>query len=283
MNPWFAISFGLLLGQTPEVAPAVPTDADVQDPAAIELRDAWERALLNADATDEGQDSTEGSIQMPVLEVGRSDNALRTVSVPADAAAQQTAGLSTSGTGGAGTAGSSEDTQATQSASSNTGTNSTRNTPQNLAQLRSQLESLQAQQEENAANNQLLQQQLTGMQERAQELERMRQERLSELERSRSWLVAADQALAVGEMAIDDALGEADSALATVLDSATSAGVGQTVVLVEDARSFIAQALEATERRDTYQARGYLIEADWRLREARRQNLDTPGATVVTQ
>jgi hypothetical protein len=55
------------------------------------------------------------------------------------------------------------------------------------------------------------------------------------------------------------------------------------VVLLEDARGLIAQALEATGRRDTYQARRQLLDADWRVREARRQNLDSPSATVVTQ
>ena len=48
MTPWLALSLGLWLGQTPEVTPSLPPDADTQDPAALEFRSAWERALLNA-------------------------------------------------------------------------------------------------------------------------------------------------------------------------------------------------------------------------------------------
>lgn len=160
-------------------------------------------------------------------------------------------------------------------------------TRQEVEQLRAQVQSLQAQlaaqQEQSTANAQLLQQHLTSIQQRAAELERLRQQRLAELERARSWLVAADQALEVGDLAIDDALGEADSALDQVIQSASLSGNGQTVTLIEDARGFIAQALESTGHRDTFQARQYLFAADWRVREARRQNLDASSATVVTQ
>ncbi|WP_224247740.1 hypothetical protein [Hyalangium gracile] len=283
MKAWLPLSLGLLLGQTPEVTPAVPPDADVQDPAAIELREAWERALLNADATDEGQDFTDGNIQMPALEVGGRNDTTRSVPAADAAAAGQATGLGTTGVGGAGTAGITDAAGATEGTQAAQAPASTGNPQQDVAQLRAQVQALQAQLEASTANTGLVQEQLTGIQDRAGEMERLRQERLSELERARTWLVAADQALAVGELAIGDALTEADTALAQVLDSATATGSGQTVILIEDARGFIAQALEATGRRDTYQARGHLLAADWQLRQARRENLDTPGATVVTQ
>jgi chromosome segregation ATPase len=190
--------------------------------------------------------------------------------------------------GGSGTQGTSDVAQGTQATASNASqSGATGNTRQEVEQLRAQVQSLQAQlaaqQEESTANAQRLQQQLTGIQDRAAELERMRQQRLSELDRARTWMVTADQALEVGELAVGDALGEADSALAQVLDSASNSGSGQTVTLIEDARSLIAQALESTGHRDTLQARQFLFGADWRVREARRQNLDAPSAAVVTQ
>ncbi|MFL5350608.1 MAG: hypothetical protein ACJ8AT_38035 [Hyalangium sp.] len=247
MTPWLALSLGLWLGQTPEQTSSLPADGSTQDPAALQLRDAWERALANADATGTGQ-----------------------------------------GTGGSGTGGTSDSAQGAQATGSSGGSNgSAGNTRQQVEQLRAQVQSLQsqlaAQQEESAANAQGLQQQLTGIQDRAAGLERLRQQRLAELDHARNWMVAADQALEVGDMAIGDALGEADSALAQVLQSASATGGGQTVSLIEDARGFIAQALESTGHRDTLQARQYLFAADWRVREARRQNLDVPSATVVTQ
>lgn len=49
MTPWLTLSLGLWLGQTPEASPSLPPGAEVQDPAAIELREAWERALQNTD------------------------------------------------------------------------------------------------------------------------------------------------------------------------------------------------------------------------------------------
>jgi len=94
---------------------------------------------------------------------------------------------------------------------------------------------------------------------------------------------ALEQALLVGELDIGDALREADSALLQVVQSATEAGSGQTVLLVEDARSSIAQALSSTGHRDTYRARWDLLFAAERLREARRHNLDEASATTVTR
>ena len=249
MTPWLALSLGLWLGQTPEMSSSAPADASTQDPAALQLRDAWAQALANGDTTDTGP-----------------------------------------GFGGSGTQGTSDGTQAAQATGANGSGNSNGsagNTRQQVQQLRAQVQSLQsqlaAQQEESAANTQLLQQQLTGMQERAAELEQLRRQRLAGLERARDWMVAADQALEVGDLAVGDALNEADSALEQVVQSASASGSGQTMSLIQDARGLIAQALESTGHRDTLQARQYLIAADWRVREARRQNLDAPSATVVTQ
>ncbi|HVG60448.1 MAG TPA: hypothetical protein VNA24_17960 [Hyalangium sp.] len=55
MTPWLALSLGLWLGQTPEVSPSPPPDSDIQDPAAIELREAWERAIQSTDAVRDTQ------------------------------------------------------------------------------------------------------------------------------------------------------------------------------------------------------------------------------------
>jgi len=277
MTPWLALSLGLWLGQTPEVTPSLPPDADTQDPAALEFRSAWERALLNADATDEGQDYTDGTVQMPVLDVGGSGQATRSVPVTGGTASQPAAGTAATGTGGAGTAGAPDDAPAqdtppdTRSAAGAAG-------PLQLQvdELRTQVQTLQAQV---AAQ----QQQDADMRVRAEALEEERQQRLSELERAGQWLVAADQALLVGELDIGDALREADSALLQVVQSATEAGSGQTVLLVEDARSSIAHALSSTGNRDTYRARWDLLFAAERLREARRHNLDEASATTVTR
>lgn len=246
MAPWLALSLGLWLGQTPEMTSSPPADS-TQDPVALQLRDAWEQALANADGSDTGP-----------------------------------------GFGGSGMEGTSGSAQGAQATGSSGGSNgSAGNTRKEVEQLRAQVQSLQAQlaaqQEESTANAQLLQQQLTGMQERAAELERLRQQRVAELDRARTWMVTADQALEVGDMAVDDALGEADSALAQVVQSAAASGTGQTEALIQDARGLIAQALESTGHRDTLQARQYLLAADWRVREARRQNLDAPSATLVAQ
>ncbi len=250
MTPWLTLSLGLWLGQTPEVTSPLPPDADVQDPAAIEFREAWERALQNADATDEGQDATEdAAVQMPALDV------------------------SAAGTGGVGPAETPDETQA----QGTTGTVQGATTAQgDVAQLRSQVQELQAQVD-------TLQQQINGMRDTATELERMRQQRLAEIERAGEWLIAADQALAVGELAVGNALREADEALALVVQSATEAGSGRTVLLVEDARGAIVRAFEATGRRDTSQARWDLFYAAEHLREARRHNLDEANATTVTR
>jgi TolA-binding protein len=281
MKPWIALAFGLCLGQTPEAPPAVPP-AEVRDPAALALRDAWERALQNADATDEGQDTTDGSVRMPALEVGTPAGSLRTVS--AETATPQATGPGTSGTGGAGTAGATQGTDTSQATSpaapSQRATGPTR---QDMANLNSQVQSLQTQLEENTAHTTQLQQQLAGMQERAQELERMRQQRVSELARARASLLAADRALEVGDLSVGDMLDAADAALEAALSSAATTGNRDTVLLVLDARAYIAQVLDSAGHRDIYQARSFLFGADWRLREAMQRNLDTSDATLVNQ
>jgi DNA repair exonuclease SbcCD ATPase subunit len=55
MTPWLALSLGLWLGQTPDASPTPPADATVQDPAALKLQEAWERALQNEEATANAQ------------------------------------------------------------------------------------------------------------------------------------------------------------------------------------------------------------------------------------
>lgn len=144
-----------------------------------------------------------------------------------------------------------------------------------VEQLRTQLQELQAQVD-------TLEEQLTGMREGAAELERLRQQRLEEIARAGGWLVAADRALAVGDAdTAEDALAEADAALVQTAQSATAAGGGRTVLLVEGARNAIFQALEAVGRRDNAQARWWLFDASEFLREARRNNLEEPGSSAA--
>lgn len=243
MTPWLTLSLGLWLGQTPEFSPPLPTHPEIQDPAAIAFRDAWERALLNADTTGEGQEPTESSVQMPALEVGAA------------------------GTEGAGQAETSNEAQAQGTTGTLQG---------DVAQLRAQSQALQTQ-----VNS--LQRQLGGIRDRATELERMRQQRLEGIARAGEWLVAVDQALAVGELAVGNALREADAELAQVVQSANEAGSGRTVTLVQAARNSIAQVLESTGHHESSSARWILFDATEYLREARRHTLDEASATTVTR
>lgn len=263
MKPWIALAFGLCLGQTPEV-PSPASAAETPDPAALQLRDAWERALRNANATD-------GSLQMPVLEV----------SAPAT---PQATGTDTSGTGGAGTAGATQGTDASQATSPTADPqHSAGPTRQDMANLNSQVQSLQGQLDQNKAHTNQLQQQLAGMQQRAQELEGMRQQRVSALGRARDAVLAADQALEVGELDVADMLEEAETALQEALSSAVTTGNRDTILLVQDARAYLSQVLDSAGHRDIYQARSFLFGADWRLREAMQRNLDTSDSTLVNQ
>jgi hypothetical protein len=284
MTPWLALSLGLWLGQTPQVTPSLPPDADTQDPAALELREAWERALDEFEATDAGE-APDGTVQMPVMEIGAPDSAI-TVPVAEGVPRGGADSLTAPAFGGSGTDTGTEAPPTEGSAPAATPqAPATGDLRQELDRLRTQLDALQsqlqAQQEASAARTQALQESLTGMQERAQELERLRAERLELLERAGLWLLAADQALAVGELDVGDALNEADSALADVLQNASEAGSGQAVLLVESARSRIAYALEATGRRDTYDARWSLYFASLELRQARQRALDRPDTSVV--
>jgi hypothetical protein len=279
MTPWLTLSLGLMLGQTPPGATSLPPDADVQDPAALELRDAWERALNEAEATDEGQGQADDTVRMPVLEVGSPDSSV-TVPVAHGLPADDTVDQGAPGIGGAGS-----DT-AQESPAPRSGERApAANMRQDLEQLRTQVESLQgqlqAQQQAATARTGLVQQEIAGMQERAEEQEQLRTRRLDLLEDVGVWVLAADQALAVGELDIDDALDEADEALAELLENATETGQGQTVLLVENVRTRIAFALEAAGRRSVYEARWALYDASWELRQARRNTLDKPDTTVL--
>ena len=282
MTPWLTLSLGLMLGQTPPGATSLPPDADVQDPAAIQLRDAWERALNEAEATDEGQGQADDTVRMPVLDVGSPDSSV-TVPVARGLPANGTAGQEAPGIGGAG--------QDSGTAQESTAPRSEERPPpaanmrQELEQLRTQVESLQSQlqvqQQESTVRTGLVEQELVGMQERAEVQEQLRTRRLDLLEDAGIWVLAADQALAVGELDIGDALDEADEALAEALASATETGQGQTVLLVENVRARIAFALEAAGRRSVYEARWALYDASWELRQARRHTLDKPDTTVL--
>ncbi|MBN1208457.1 MAG: hypothetical protein JXB05_26590 [Myxococcaceae bacterium] len=279
MTPWLAISLGLWLGQTPQVTPPLPPDADTQDPAAVELREAWERALEEREATDVGQGQSD-EIQMPTLEIGTPESPI-TVPVVEDPLGTGE-DLAAPGIGGAGT----DVTPAAEAIAAEATAAEAAPQPQSeVARLRAQVEELQTQlealQEESTASTERLQQELTGMEERAQELERLREERLELLERAVTWMLAADQALAVGELDVGDALAQVDIALTDVLQNASDAGSGQTVLLVENARTRIAFVAEAVGRRDVHPARLALYIASLELREARRQAFDRPGASTV--
>jgi hypothetical protein len=281
MTPWLTLSLGLWLGQTPPGTTSLPPDADTQDPAALEFREAWERALNEAEATDEGQGQADDSILMPTLEVGTPDSAI-TVPVTSGAPEAGTSDPEAVGFGGAGSGTGQEDTAplSTQPAPNSS------DMRQELERLRTQVESLQSQletqQQESTTRTGLVEQELTGMRERAQELERLRTQNLTLLEDAGVWVLAADQALAVGELDVGDALAAADLALGDVLENATEAGRGQTAVLVESARARIALAIEATGRRDVFQARQALYDASFELRAARRHALDRPDTSILT-
>jgi hypothetical protein len=278
MTPWLTISLGLWLGQTPQTTPSLPPDADTQDPAAIELREAWERVLEEQEATDVGQGQSD-EIQMPALEVGTPESRITVPTV--DDPLASTGDLTAPGIGGAGTTDAAAAPEAATPAAEAPATANPSEPQGEVARLRAQVQALQAQQQEHAARTDGLQQELTGMQERAQELERLREERLDLLERAATWMLTADQALAVGELAVGDALDQADIALTDVLQNAQDAGSGQTVLLVENARTRIAFVADAVGRRDVLPARQALFAASLELQEARRQAFDRPGASTV--
>lgn len=279
MTPWLTLSLGLLLGQTPPGSTSLPPDADVQDPAALEFREAWERSLQQAEATDEGQ--------------GQADD---TVTTPAgDAAATD---FDAPGIGGAGSDTSQEATAVPRSNAPAPESNApapegnqaaaapATNMRQELERLRTQMQSLQtqleAQQQEATARTGLVEQEVLGMQERAQQQERLRTQRLALLEDAGVWVLAVDQALAVGELDIGDAVDAADLALSEALQNATETGNGQTVLLVENVRTRLAFALEAAGRRSVEEARSALFLANLELREARRHTLDRADTSVLT-
>ncbi|HEX8702220.1 MAG TPA: hypothetical protein VF815_25535 [Myxococcaceae bacterium] len=282
MTAWLTLSLGLLLGQTPPGTTSLPPDADTQDPAALELRDAWERALNEAEATDEGQGQADDTVQMPVLDVGSPDSSV-TVPVARGLPANGTAAQEAPGIGGAGSDTATQEGTAPQGEEAPPPATTMR---QELDRLRTQVESLQSQletqQQEATARTGLVEQQIVGMQERAQQQEQLRTQRLDLLESAGLWVLAADQALAVGELDIGDALDEADSALADALENATTTGNGQTVLLLENVRTRLAFALEAAGRRSVYEARWALYDANFELREARRQALDRTDPSVLT-
>lgn len=272
MTPWLTLSLGLLLGQTPPGSTSLPPDADVQDPAALEFREAWERALQQAEATDEGQGQADDTGMVPVRE---------DVAEPASEAP---------GIGGAGSDTRQEATAVPRSTEpapqSDEAAPPATNMRQEIDRLRTQVQSLQtqleAQQQQAAARTGLVEQEVLGMQERALEQDRLRTQRLALLEDAGVWLLAADQALVVGELDIGDAVDAADAALAEALQNATETGNGQTVLLVENVRTRLAFALEATGRRSVEEARSALFLASLELREARRQALDRPDTSVLT-
>ncbi len=282
MTPWLTLSLGLVLGQTAPGATSLPPDADIQDPAALQLRDAWERALNNAEATDEGQGQADDTVRMPVLDVGAQDSSV-TVPMARGLPENDTAAQEAPGIGGAGSGSAEEESAAPRSEEAAPPATMR----QEIDELRSQVESLQGQletqQQEATARAGLVEQELLGMRERAQQQEQLRVQRLDLLEDAGLWVLAADQALAVGELDVGDALEEADSALSEALENATDTGNGRTVLLIENIRTRLAFALEAAGRRSVYEARWALYDASFELREARRQALNRPDTAVLTQ
>ncbi len=271
MTPWLTLSLGLLLGQTPPGSTSLPPDADVQDPAALEFREAWERALQQAEATDEGQGQADDTVEVPVGGVGAADAEAPGIGGAGSDTGQQEIAVPRSNAPAP---------QSTEAAPPAT------NMRQEIDRLHTQVESLQtqlqAQQQEATARTGLVEQEVLGMQERAQEQEQLRAQRLALLEDAGVWVLAVDQALLVGELDIGDAVDAADSALAEALQNATETGSGQTVLLIENVRTRLAFALEATGRRSVEEARTALFLANMELREARRHALDRPDTSVLT-
>jgi hypothetical protein len=282
MKPLLALSFGLLLGQTPPSTTSLPVDADVQDSAAIAFRDAWEEALEDASAADTAQPApgTVASMLAPSQGTG-----VETAQV------SLTPPVVEEGTGGSGSDASSQDTS-TQSAGDGTQDTSSQ-APLTLQQmseevrsLRSQVQTLQGQletqQQQGAAVAQGFDQTLSDMRGRAQELEQLRTQNLSLMQDASTWLAAADQALDTGELDVDNALSEADAMLAEAVENASAAGRGNAAAQVQSARSFISQAMDAAGRRDVYYARWALLYAADRLRAAHSDTLDEEGTSVLT-
>ncbi|SEK51275.1 hypothetical protein SAMN05444354_101757 [Stigmatella aurantiaca] len=279
MKPLLALSFGLLLGQTPPSTSSLPPDADVQDSAAIEFRDAWEEALEEASAADTAQPAggtVASTLAPPPV----------TVLEPAQVSQSQ----ATEGTGGSGPSASTEDAPAQAAAPPETAAQQPPLTLQQMGEevqrLRAQVQTLQGQletqQQESAAVAQGMGQELTGMRERAQELERLRTQNLALMQEASTWLAAADQSLDTGELDVDTALAEADAMLAEALQNASSAGRGNAAAQVQSARGFIAQALDAAGRRDVYYARWALLYAADRLRAAHGDTLDQQGTSALS-
>jgi hypothetical protein len=286
MKPLLALSFGLLLGQTPASTSSLPPDADAQHTAALELRDAWEEALEDASATATSQPapgtiaSTLAPPQATVLEPAQASSA---------DGASQTGAQGNEGTGGGGEA-SSLDGEASQTAATTEASSQPAMTLQQMGEevqlLRTQVQSLQGQletqQQQSALVAQGMEQELSGMRERAQELERLRTQNLALMQEASTWLAAADQALDTGELDVENALAEADAMLAEALQNASAAGRGNAATQVQSARAFIAQALDAAGRRDVYYARWALLYAADRLRAAHGDTLDPQGTSALS-
>jgi hypothetical protein len=165
---------------------------------------------------------------------------------------------------------------------------------QQLARLRSELESLrtqlQARQAEEEVQRQEAQARLQTLEEeqeleaaRARELEQLRQQRLESLELAYEWLISADQQLELGELDIGPALLNARRELSSALSSADDTGRGQTARLIERAADRLAVVQEAAEERDVYPARLELQAAGLELREAWRLTLNRSDATLINQ
>ncbi|HLL01389.1 MAG TPA: hypothetical protein VK539_12440 [Myxococcaceae bacterium] len=278
MTPWLTLSLGLLLGQTPPGSTSLPPDADVQDPAALEFREAWERALQQAEATDEGQGQADDTVTTPAGDAAATDSDAPGIGGAGSDTGQETTAVPRS------------NAPAPQSSApapeGNEAAAPAPNMRQEIDQLRTQVQSLQtqleAQQQEATARTGLVEQEVLGMQERAQEQERQRTQRLALLEDAGVWVLAVDQALSVGELDIGDAVDAADLALSEALQNATDTGNGQTVLLVENVRTRLAFALEAAGRRSVEEARSALFLANLELREARRHTLDRADTSVLT-
>lgn len=145
---------------------------------------------------------------------------------------------------------------------------------QRTGEMESQLELL-------SQSEQATQEARARTEERAEALEAARQDRLAALELAMNSLVEVDRLLEVGDRGIATPFNAADQALARVEASAEQDGQGRSAILVEQARGLIAVALDASERRDFYQARFALQSAGSNIEAAHLQTVNQSASTLV--
>jgi hypothetical protein len=156
---------------------------------------------------------------------------------------------------------------------------------QQLTQLQARVQQLEtelkARDAELAESTATVQQHIDGFSQRAVEVEQARQLRLSQIQTAGQWLLAADEALQIGELGVGNALNLADTAFANVRASAAEYGQGNVVVHAERARALINRAQAAVGNRDVYGARLALSDAGIELSLARAASLERQGTGNV--